>query len=312
MKAIRILAVALCFICAPLMTFAQVRITVKGCVLDEQSLPVIGASVMVKGTSQGVPTDLDGNYAIEVPAEAVLEYSCIGYATVQAEVAGRTVINMVLSEDSNYLESVVVVGYGTQKKGSVIGAVAGVGSEGILTTKSENPQNMLTGKIPGLRVWQKSAEPGTYSANFDIRGLGAPLVIIDGVPRSVEEFQRLNATDIDNVSVLKDAAAAIYGVRAGNGVVLVTTKKGAEGKAKVNYSGSFTFQTPSKMPALTDVYDAMTLWNEKNLNKVTGGSIIFNEQDFEDYRTGKKISSDWNSLIMAKMAPQTQHVYVVK
>ena len=91
MKAIRILTVALCFICAPLMTFAQVRITVKGCVLDEQSLPVIGASVMVKGTSQGVPTDLDGNYAIEVPAEAVLEYSCIGYATVQAEVAGRKI-----------------------------------------------------------------------------------------------------------------------------------------------------------------------------------------------------------------------------
>ena len=299
--------VAICLMCMPSMAYSQGNITVQGVVLDSDAIPVIGASVMVKGTSQGVPTDLDGNYTITIPSDAVLEFSCIGYATVQEKVDGRTVINVVLVEDSNYLESVVVVGYGTQKRGSVIGAVSGVGSDDILKTKSENPQNMLTGKIPGLRVWQKSAEPGTYSANFDIRGMGAPLVIIDGVPRSVQEFQRLNASDIDNVSVLKDASAAIYGVRAGNGVVLVTTKKGAEGKAKVNYSGSFTFQTPSRMPALTNVYDAMTLWNEKNLNAVTGGSVIFTEQDFEDYRTGKKMSSDWNSLVMARMSPQTQH-----
>ena len=297
----------ICFLWMPLMAYSQNSITVSGVVLDSDSQPVIGASVMIKGTSRGVPTDLDGRYVIEVSSDAVLEFSYIGYAAVQERVNGRTQINVVLTEDSNYLESVVVVGYGTQKKGSVIGAVSGVGSDDILTTKSENPQNMLTGKIPGLRVWQKSAEPGTYSASFDIRGMGSPLVIIDGVPRSVQEFQRLNASDIDNVSVLKDASAAIYGVRAGNGVVLVTTKKGSEGKAKVNYSGSFTFQTPSKMPELTDVYDAMTLWNEKNLNAVIGGSVIFTEQDYEDYRSGKKMSSDWNRLIMARMSPQTQH-----
>ena len=307
MKDLKIIITAVCLFAFQLTGFAQNDITVKGVVLDKDSVPVIGASVIVKGSTQGVPTDLDGNYTITVPSDATLEFSYIGFTTIQEKVDGRTTINVVLTEDNNYLESVVVVGYGTQKKGSIIGAVAGVGTEDILTTKSENPQNMLTGKIPGLRVWQKSAEPGTYSASFDIRGMGSPLVIIDGVPRSIEEFQRLNATDIDNVSVLKDASAAIYGVRAGNGVLLVTTKKGAEGKAKVNYSGSFTFQTPSKMPALTDVYDAMTLWNEKNLNAVTGGSIIFTEQDFEDYRSGKKLTSDWNSLIMAKMSPQTQH-----
>lgn len=299
--------VSLCLICLPFAAFAQNTVTVKGVVVDNTSLPVIGASVIVKGTNQGVPTDLDGNYTITVPEDAVLEFSYIGYTTIQEKVNGRTTINVVLSEDNNYLESVVVVGYGTQKKGSVIGAVSGVGSDDIMTTKSENPQNMLTGKIPGLRVWQKSAEPGTYNASFDIRGLGSPLVIIDGVPRSVEEFQRLNASDIDNVSVLKDASAAIYGVRAGNGVLLVTTKSGSEGKAKVNYSGSFTFQTPSKMPELTNVYDAMTLWNEKNMNAVTGGAPIFTEQDFEDYRSGKKQTSDWNDLIMAEMSPQTQH-----
>lgn len=296
-----------CLIAFGLSGFAQERITVTGTVLDKDAIPVIGASVMVKGTTQGVPTDLDGKYSITVSSDAVLEFSYIGYTTIQENVNGRTSISVVLTEDNNYLESVVVVGYGTQKKGSVIGSVAGVGSDDILTTKSENPQNMLTGKIPGLRVWQKSAEPGTYSASFDIRGMGAPLVIIDGVPRSVEEFQRLNASDIENVSVLKDASAAIYGVRAGNGVLLVTTKKGSEGKAEVNYSGSFTFQTPSKMPALTNVYDAMTLWNEKNMNTVTGGSFIFKEQDYQAYRNGEKLTSDWNELIMAKMSPQTQH-----
>lgn len=303
----RMITATLCFICFSFSALAQNDITVKGVVLDNASIPVIGVNVMVKGTTTGVATDLDGNYSITVPQNAILEFSCIGFETVRENVNGRSLINVVIREDENFLDGVVVVGYGTQKRGSVIGAVSGVGTDDIMTTKSENPQNMLTGKIPGLRVWQKSAEPGTYNASFDIRGLGSPLVIIDGVPRSVEEFQRLNASDIDNVSVLKDASAAIYGVRAGNGVLLVTTKSGSEGKTKVNYSGSFTFQTPSKMPELTDVYDAMTLWNEKNLNKVTGGSIIYDEQVYEDYKSGKRLTSDWNSLIMAKMSPQTQH-----
>src|SRR5690606_11633322 len=135
--------------------------------------------------------------------------------------------------------------------------------------------NMLTGRIAGVRVWQRSAEPGNYAANFDIRGMGAPLVIIDGVPRSVEDFQRLNPNDIEDVSVLKDASASIYGVRSANGVMLVTTKKGKEGTVAVGYNGSFTFQKPSNMPFLASAMDAMTIYNEKAMNNINGGTPIF-------------------------------------
>ncbi len=239
------IVLALFIICAPVLMYAQNTVTVSGVVTDDTDQSVIGASVMVKGSTTGVPTDLDGKYVIEVPADAVLEFSSVGLKTVEIPVNGRSVINVRMSADNTFLESVVVVGYGTQKKGSITGAVSAVNSDDIIKTKSENPLNMLTGRLPGLRVWQKSAEPGSYNASMDIRGMGGVLVIIDGVPREASDFNRLNPADIDNVSILKDAAAAIYGVRGGNGVILVTTKKGTEGKTQVNYNGSFTFQTPS-------------------------------------------------------------------
>ncbi len=287
---------------------AQDKIKVSGTVVDNTSLPVIGASVMVQGSTIGVPTDLDGNYEIEVAPNAVLEFSYVGFKTVERAVNGRAQINVVLVEDNTFLESVVVVGYGTQKKGSITGSVVGVNGDNMLKTKSENPQNMLTGRVPGVRVWQKSAEPGTYNNSLDIRGLGEPLVIIDGVPRSSEDFQRLNPTDIENVSVLKDASAAIYGVRGGNGVILVTTKKGSEGRTQVNYNGSFTVQVPSMMPELASAVDAMTLYNEKSMNKADGsGSLSYSQELIDEYRTGKKTAADWNSLVFADWAPQTQH-----
>lgn len=299
--------VALLIFCAPVLMHAQNTIEVSGTVIDDTNQPVIGASVMVKGSNTGVPTDLDGKYTISVPSNAVLEFSSVGLATVTENVNGRSTINVVMQTDQTFLEATVVVGYGTQKKGSISGAVSGVGSDDIITTKSENPQNMLTGKVPGLRVWQKTAEPGSYNNAFDIRGLGSPLVIIDGIPRTVEDFQRLNAQDIENVSVLKDASASIYGVRAANGVVLVTTKSGGEGKVSVNYNGSFTFQTPSRMPKLASVYDAMDLFNEKSMNNINGGNILYDESWYEEYRNGTRRSTDWNELVFADWAPQTQH-----
>ena len=297
----------LAFLVMPLVTFAQDNITVSGTVTDDTDQPVIGASVMVKGSTTGVPTDLDGKYTIDVPADAVLEFSSVGLRTVDIQVNGRAVINVVLNTDNTFLESVVVVGYGTQKKGSISGAVSAVNNDDIIKTKSENVQNMLTGRIAGLRVYQKSAEPGSYKNDMDIRGMGSPLVIIDGVPRDVADFQRLNSADIENVSVLKDAAAAIYGLRGGNGVILVTTKKGSEGKAKVNYNGSFTFQTPSRMPELASVVDAMTVYNEKGMNAVHNGALAFREDLVEQYRSGALSGEDWNSIILADWSPQTQH-----
>lgn len=263
----------LCLFLAGVLSYAQNTISVSGTVKDGSGAPVIGASVMQKGATVGAATDVDGKYNISVPSNAILEFSCIGMTTQEVNVNGRTVINVVLTDDSNILESVVVVGYGTQKRGSLTGAVAGINSGELMKTKTENPQNMLTGRVPGVRVWQTSAEPGTYSANMDIRGLGSPLVVIDGVPRTVSDFQRLTPEDIENVSVLKDASAAIYGVRGANGVILVSTKHGQAGKSKVSYNGSYTIQTPSKMPELMNAFDAMTIYNEKSMNSMTGGNI---------------------------------------
>lgn len=304
----KIYLAVICLVFLPWLMMAQDKIRVTGTVLDETSLPVIGASVMMKGSAIGVPTDLDGRYEIEVTSDAVLEFSSIGFRTVSVSVDGRSVINVTLSADNIYLESVVVVGYGTQKRGSVTGAVVGIDGDNMLRTKSENPQNMLTGRVAGVRVWQKSAEPGVYSNSMDIRGLGTPLVVIDGVPRTIEDFQRLSPSDIENVSVLKDASAAIYGVRGGNGVILVTTKKGSEGETKVNYNGSFTFQMPSTMPQLADPVGAMTLYNEMSMNRVDGsGSLTYTQDVIDQYLNGTRRSADWNSLVFSKMAPQTQH-----
>ena len=284
------------------------NIRVTGTVLDAFSEPVSGAGVVVRETNTGVLTDADGKYEISVKADATLEFSFLGMVTKTEAVRGRTVINVVMTDDNTWLESVVVVGYGTQKRGSITGAVSGLDGDNLIKTKNENPQNMLTGRISGVRVWQKSAEPGTYSNSMDIRGLGDPLVVIDGVPRSTEDFQRLNANDIENVSVLKDASAAIYGVRGGNGVILVTTKKGTEGRTSVQYNSSFTFQMPATMPKLADAIGAMTLYNEMALNKSDGsGSVTFTEEYMDQYRNGTKTAADWNSLVFSKMAPQTQH-----
>ena len=143
----------------------------------------------------------------------------------------------------------------------------------MIKTKNENPQNMLTGRIPGLRVWQKSSEPGTFNNSFDIRGMGSPLIIIDGIPRSTEEFQRLNAMDIDDISVLKDASAAIYGVRAANGVVLVTTKKWRSWKNGILLQWFLHF--PTNLHVCLNCVILMnlsTLFNEMSMNNINGGS----------------------------------------
>ena len=287
---------------------AQDNTRITGRVTDSDNEPVTGASVMVKNTANGVITDLNGEYVIEAPDNASLVFKFLGMTSKEEKVNGRNRINVILTEDATVLDDVVVVGYGVQRKVTLTGAVAGIKGSEMIQTKNENPQNMLTGKIAGVRVWQKSAEPGTFNNNFDIRGLGAPLVVIDGIPRSMEEFQRLSPGDIEDLSVLKDASAAIYGVRSGNGVLLVTTKKGSrEGKTKATYTGSFTFQKPSGMPELANAFETMTLYNERSMNNANGGYIIFDDGWFEDFRTGKKRTTDWTALLFSDFSPQTQH-----
>lgn len=280
---------------------------VSGRVTDPAGEPVIGATVVADSSGLGVVTDAEGRYSLTVPSDDVLTFSYMGLTDHRESVGGRTLINVAMTLNQTVINEVVVIGYGTQKRGSITGSVAAVKGSEMIQTKNENPQNMLTGRIPGLRVWQKSSEPGSYNNNFDVRGMGSPLIVIDGVPRSTSEFQRLNANDIDDISVLKDASAAIYGVRAANGVVLITTKKGAAGSAKVSYNGSYTFQVPSSMPTLCDPIETMTLFNEKKNNSIDNRSIAFTQEVMDEYRNGLRNTSDWTSLIFADFAPQTQH-----
>src|SRR6185436_8721810 len=159
------------------------------------------------------------------------------------------------------LESTVIVAYGSQKRKALTSAVSSVTNQEIVTTKNENVQNMLTGKVAGLNVIQNTAEPGSFDNSFNIRGLGTPLVVIDGVPR--DNITRLDPNDIESISVLKDAAAAVYGVRAANGVILITTKKGKRGTLQLTYSGNQGWQFPSGMPKPLDAIGYMTLVNQQ-------------------------------------------------
>lgn len=301
---------SLLFISALAMSSAAAQaqgIMVKGKVVDQHNEPVIGATVGVdKGKAKTV-TDIDGNFTLQVPANAQIVVNYIGMKPATQSVGGRRELNFVLQDDVNQLQDVVVVGYGTQKRGSITGSVAAVKGDEMVRTKNENPQNMLTGRVAGVRVWQKSSEPGSYNNNFDVRGMGTPLVIIDGVPREMSDFQRMNADDIQDISVLKDASASIYGLRSANGVVLVTTKKGQAGQTKFSYNGSYTIQSPKSMPKLLDAYKTMTLYNERNLNNVNGGSKIYTDEMFDEFRNGTRRETDWNNLIFAKTSPQTNH-----
>lgn len=301
---------SLLFISALAMSSAAAQaqgIMVKGKVVDQHNEPVIGATVGVdKGKAKTV-TDIDGNFTIQVPANAQIVVNYIGMKPATQSVGGRRELNFILQDDVNQLADVVVVGYGTQKRGSITGSVAAVKGDEMVRTKNENPQNMLTGRVAGVRVWQKSSEPGSYNNNFDVRGMGTPLVIIDGVPRDMSDFQRMNADDIQDISVLKDASASIYGLRSANGVVLVTTKKGQAGQTKFSYNGSYTIQSPKSMPKLLDAYKTMTLYNERNLNNVNGGSKIYTDEMFDEFRNGTRRETDWNNLIFAKTSPQTNH-----
>ena len=301
---------SLLFVSALVMNSAAVQaqgIMVKGKVVDQHNEPVIGATVGVdKGKAKTV-TDIDGNYTLQVPANAKIVVNYIGMKPVTQNVGGRRELNFVLQDDVSQIQDVVVVGYGTQKRGSITGSVAAVKGDEMIRTKNENPQNMLTGRVAGVRVWQKSSEPGSYNNNFDVRGMGTPLVIIDGVPRDMSDFQRMNADDIQDISVLKDASASIYGLRSANGVVLVTTKKGQAGHTKFSYNGSYTIQSPKSMPKLLDAYKTMTLYNERNLNNVNGGSKIYTDEMFDEFRNGTRRETDWNNLIFAKTSPQSNH-----
>jgi TonB-linked SusC/RagA family outer membrane protein len=302
-KALQYSMLSLLFVLFYSASFAQGR-TLTGRVLDNAG-PLPGVTVKIKETGAVSVADASGKYSINVNSGQTLQFSFLGYATQEVTVATQPTVNITLLLSSSNLNEVVVVGYGTQKKVTVTGSVATVNNSEIVTTKNENVLNSLTGKVAGLRVTQNSAEPGSFDNSFSIRGFGDPLIIIDGVPR--DNITRLDPNDIESVSVLKDASAAIYGVRAANGVILVTTKKGKKGSLELNYSGNYGFQVPSGLPKAVGATDFMTLVNEQLLHNVNGGQVKYSQADFDAFNNGTRTSTDWYSPVIKNRVPQSQH-----
>ena len=252
-----------------IITFAQ-GVTVKGTVLDENKEPLIGATIQVKGENNGVAADLDGNFTLKVKKNATLVVSYIGYLTQEVRLQGKTQITVQLVPDSKTLDEVIVVGYGTMKKSDLTGSVASVASKDIEGFQTSSVAGALGGQIAGVQITSTDGTPGA-GFNISIRGVGtltgdaSPLYIVDGF--EVSDIDYLSNSDIESIEVLKDASSsAIYGARAANGVVLITTKSGKVGKTTVSYNGSATYRKISKTLDLLSPYEFVKLQGEVNEN----------------------------------------------
>lgn len=239
---------------------------IKGIVKDSSGEPLIGVNVTLKGGNTGAVTNMDGTFDLTVSGgKNVLQFSYVGFSTKEVPIKGQNFLTVTLDGDNTQLNEVVVVGYGTQRRQEITGSVASLSRKEIMTVNTANMTNALQGKIPGLNIKQNTGEPGNYDNSFNIRGLGAPLVIVDGIPR--DNFDRIDPNEIESVSVLKDATAAIYGVRAANGVILVTTRKGSKGKTEISLTASYGIQNITKYPKSVDAYGYMELYNEAMANR---------------------------------------------
>ena len=281
--------------------FAQ-QLTVKGIVKDVSGEPIIGASVVVKGTSNGVITDFDGNFTIpNVPEGSVIDISFIGYVTQSVKASSQ--MNIILKEDSKTLDEVVVIGYGVQKKSVVTASIAKVGENELAQTAPTRVDNALKGLAAGVQVTTQNGQPGSSSV-VRVRGTGTinnsdPLYIVDGMPIG-GGIDNINPADIASIEVLKDAAsAAVYGARAANGVVLVTTKKGALGKVKVNYDFSFGWQSPWKQREMLNATQYATLMNEASVYNGTGPKF--------SNPSSLGVGTNWQDALFNNGAPVQNH-----
>lgn len=287
---------------------AAQNLTVSGKVFDEEQSPLPGVTVMIKGTHTGTVTDLDGNYTIQAPGQAVLEYSCIGYESRVESVNGRQRIDMVLTVSTDMLDEVVFVAYGQQKKESVVAAISTINATGLRQTPTSNIGVALAGRLPGLTVLQRSGVPGGESMEFHIRGMStvngqSPLTLVDGVER---DFSALDPREVETITVLKDASAtAVYGVRGANGVIIVTTRRGIAGKPVIDVSVEQSWQTPTRLPAMVNAYDYAMLRNQ--VERQNDRPEIYGPEALEHYRTGdfKELypTRDFLSEFINKMSP---------
>lgn len=269
--------------------------TIKGVINDEQGETIIGASVIIKGEDTGTTSDMDGRFTLEAPEGAILVISYIGYHTQEVKVRKRSLLRVVLKEDNQLLDEVVVVGYGTVKKSDLTGAVSGVSNRQYKNQPVQRVENILQGRTPGVEVTATSGMPGA-SMKVRVRGTTSinkssdPLYVIDGIISS-SGLDGINPSDIQSMEILKDASStAIYGSRGSNGVILITTKQGSEGKAQVTFDGSVGLSTVRKQYDLLNAYEYATA-----LNDIRGSSTI-SAEDLEAYKNGTK-GINWTDLL---------------
>ena len=302
---IRLIALLICSF-SVLCIRAQQGTNVKGTVYDSNNEPLTGATVSIKGdTSHGTITNIDGHFNLKVQnLKATLIVSFIGYLTQEISLQGRSEIIVKLQDDTKTLDEVVVVGYGTQKRGHLTSAVSTVNAKELMKSPMQNVSNLLTGKVAGLTSIQASGKPGDDGTTMYVRGLNSfsnngPMVIVDGVPRPMDY---LNPNDIESVSVLKDAAASIYGVQGANGVILITTKSGGDGPAKIAYDGSVTMTKNTAMPEFLDAKDYM-YWNNK-ARQMDGLTPLWTA-DIQNKVLSNDPNSIWGETDWLKMIFQT-------
>jgi len=250
------------------LAFGQTQ-TITGTVSDQQGQPVIGATVIVKGTTAGTLTDINGQYTLpNVAPDATIAFSFVGFVSQEVAVAGRSKIDITLNEAAIGLEEVVVVGYGTQTRKTLSGAVSNVNEAALQASVAPSVSQRMIGKIAGLSSRITDGRPGSTNA-LQIRNYGTPLYIIDGIPRTESDFNNLGPNDIESVSILKDASASIYGLLAANGVVLVTTKTGkaAQGKTNITVDGYYGLQEYTRFPHPPNAYEYMLGLAESDQNR---------------------------------------------
>lgn len=265
---------------------------VRGTVTDRQNEPIPGTNVLVRGTTVGTFTDIDGHFSIVTAPDAVLDFSSLGFLDKSVKINGNAYLDVVLENDMESIEETVVIAYGTASKASVTGALSSVKTDDLLKSPVTSVTNMLAGSLPGVSAVQTSGQPGRDAATIYIRGSGSldnslasPLVLVDGVER---DFSQIDPNEIESISVLKDASStAVFGVRGANGVILVTTRRGLEGKPRISVSTSVGIQQPISLVEQTGSYEYARFWNIKQeLDGVTNRRLYFSREAVEAYRTG--------------------------
>lgn len=292
-------------------SFVKYQLTIRGTVTSPTGGPIPGVNILQKGTTNGTTTDGEGNYSLLVAEnDAVLVFSFIGYTTQEVPVNRRSVIDVMLQEDVQNLQEVVVVGYGEQKKVNLTGSVSTVNAEELTIAPMPSISQGLMGRASGVFIKNVNGQPGENKIDYNIRGFGNPLIIIDGYPASDNDFNQLNPNDIENISVLKDAAsAAVYGARAGNGVILVTTRRGTVSDTKVTYSANYALQHFTITPDFVNSEQYARMENMSRYNQ--GLAPVWTEEDLQKFADGsdpnKFPNVDWWNETLRKYAPQVQH-----